>query len=101
MFKDLPGQKSDLDELVKRIRLQFIQREIQTAMNLARLAAAEFASGRRDRADEAASRARKTYRDFHNYLEMVAAELSDDQKAECEADLIALNKAITALRVVS
>jgi hypothetical protein len=87
----------DRDAVSKRIRVQFIKREIETAFNLIRVALAEHAAGHIDAALKAQSRARKTYDDFRKYLALVNHHLSRAEKGECEHSLENLGNALRAL----
>jgi len=87
----------DRDAVSKRIRIQFIKREIETAFNLIRVAVTEAAAGRIDAAQQAHSRARKTYDDFRKYLAAVNHHLSRSEKGECERSLENLGNALRAL----
>ena len=94
MVNERAGWHADRDALAKRIRLQFIKREIESATSLARSALAEGALGHSDFAAQARKRALKTYEDFRMYLPLVSDHLTGSERGECEENLKNLGDAL-------
>jgi hypothetical protein len=90
-------QETDRDAAAKRIRLQFIKQAIETASDLARLAAADRAAGNAETAEEAKRRALKTYKEFQTYLPFVSDQLTHSERGECEESLNNLGDALRRL----
>jgi hypothetical protein len=90
-------QETDRDAAAKRIRLQFIKQAIETASDLARVAAADRAAGHADLAEESRRRALKAYKEFGTYLPLVSDQLTRSERGECEEDLNNLRDALRSL----
>jgi hypothetical protein len=91
------AQQIDRDAAARRIRLQFIRRALESAFGLTHLAVTEDAAGNTQLAQEAKTRALKTYKDFRNYLPLISDHLSGAERGECEETLDNLREALRRL----